>query len=105
MFTFGELVKITDSSLKSYNKVGLFVGMNKQKQAKVYLQEPIVNGRNTVSCVAVGVDKIRRVALTEEDEQKARLDFLYRRRKELSEEIAAIDEEAYKIELQLMGRG
>ena len=96
---------ITDSSLKSYNKVGLFVGMNKQKQAKVYLQEPIVNGRTTVSCVAVGVDKICRVVLTEEDEQKARLDFLYRRRKELSEEIAAIDKEVYKIELQLMGRG
>ena len=105
MFTFGELVKITDSSLKSYNKVGLFVGMNKQKQAKVYLQEPIVNGRTTISCLSIGVDKIRRVALTEKDEQKARLDFLYRKRKELSEEIVAVDEEVYKIELQLMGRG
>ena len=48
---FGTKVRITDKTLKSYNRVGLYVGAAKSKpgQVKVYLREPVISGKTNVS--------------------------------------------------------
>lgn len=104
MFVFGEKVIVNDPTLKSHNKVGLFVGVNKQNQGKVYFEKPIVtNGRN-VSCIAVNLDKINHYAESAEDRIKDRLGQLTKRAEELRTELGAVHDEMYQLELQLMGR-
>ena len=103
---FGTKVRITDKTLKSYNRVGLYVGAAKSKpgQVKVYLREPVISGKTNVSVVTVGEDKIIPIYQTEEQRVRARIDELDRRAAELKNELDAIGEERYQLEHSLLGR-
>lgn len=103
MFAFGEKVVVIDKTLKSYEKMGLYVGKNSRGQAKVYLEEPIVRGQTTVSCITIAEDKLQPYAKTETDRLEQRIDELYRKRAALVKELKTIDDEAYEIEYKLMG--
>lgn len=104
MFVFGEKVVVIDKTLKSYNKVGLYVGKNSRGQAKVYLEEPIVTDKNNViACITIAEDKLQPYAKTETDRLEQRIDELYRKRAALVKELKTIDDEAYEIEYKLMG--
>lgn len=103
MFQFGEKVIIRDPFLKSHNKKGVYVGKNKSGQAKVYLEEPIRNGKVTVSCITIGTDKIFPYEEDEKEILYARLTFLYDRANELKMEFTEITEEIFEIEKKLMG--
>lgn len=105
MFAFGEKVVINDVTLKSHNKMGLFVGINPKGQAKVYLEEPLVCNKTTIACITVAPEKLRRYAESERDRIIERLDFLTRRSGELEAEMRAIDDEIYNLELKLMNVG
>ena len=104
---FGTKVRITDKSLKSYNKIGLYVGAAKSKpgQVKVYLKEPIISVKTNISMVTVGEDKIAPLYQTEEQRVRERIDELDRRATELKNELDVIDEERYRLEYSLLGRG
>ena len=104
---FGTKVRITDKSLKSYNRVGLYVGAAKCKpgQVKVYLQEPILSGKTNISVVTIGEDKIAPLYATEEQRVWERIDELDRRATEIQNELDAINEERYQLEYSLLGRG
>ena len=103
---FGTKVRITDKTLKSYNKIGLYVGAAKSKpgQVKVYLQEPIISGKTNISVVTVGEDKIGPLYQTEKQRIIERIDELDIRAAELRNELEAIDEERYQLEYSLLGR-
>ena len=103
---FGTKVRITDKTLKSYNRVGLYVGAAKSKpgQVKVYLREPVISGKTNVSVVTVGEDKIIPIYQTEEQRIRERIDELDRRAAELKNELNAISEERYQLEHSLLGR-
>ena len=103
---FGTKVRITDKTLKSYNRVGLYVGAAKSKpgQVKVYLREPVISGKTNVSVVTVGEDKITPIYQTEEQRIRERIDELDRRAAELKNELEAIGEERYQLEHSLLGR-
>ena len=103
MFQFGEKVIIRDPFLKSHNRKGVYVGESKCGQAKVYLEEPIKNGKVTVACVTVGVDKVFPYEESDKDALYNRLTFLYDRANELKMEFADITEEIFEIEKKLMG--
>lgn len=104
---FGTKVRITDKTLKSYNRVGLYVGAAKGKpgQVKVYLQEPILSGKTNISVVIIGEDKIALLYATEEQRVRERIDELDRRATEIQNELDAINEERYQLEYSLLGRG
>ena len=103
---FGTKVRITDKTLKSYDRIGLYVGVAKSKpgQVKVYLRDPILSGKTNVSVVTVGEDKIIPIYQTEEQRIRARIDELDRRAAELKNELEAISEERYQLEHSLLGR-
>lgn len=103
---FGTKVRITDKTLKSYNRVGLYVGAAKSKpgQVKVYLREPVISGKTSVSVVTVGEDKIIPIYQTEEQRIRERIDELDRRAAELKNELEAIGEERYQLEHSLLDR-
>ena len=103
---FGTKVRITDKTLKSYNKIGLYVGAAKSKpgQVRVYLQEPIISGKTNISVVTVGEDKIGPLYQTEKQRIIERIDELDIRAAELRNELEAIDEERYQLEYSLLGR-
>ena len=103
---FGTKVRITDKTLKSYDRIGLYVGPAKSKpgQVKVYLREPILSGKTNVSVVTVGEDKIIPIYQTEEQRIRERIDELDRRAAELKNELEAISEERYQLEHSLLGR-
>ena len=103
---FGTKVRITDKTLKSYDRIGLYVGAAKSKpgQVKVYLREPVISGKTNVSVVTVGEDKIIPIYQTEEQRIRARIDELDRRAAELKNELEAISEERYQLEHSLLGR-
>ena len=103
---FGTKVRITDKTLKSYNRVGLYVGAAKSKpgQVKVYLREPVISGKTNVSVVTVGEDKIIPIYQTEEQRVRERIDELDRRAAELKNELKAINEERYQLEHSLLDR-
>ena len=103
---FGTKVRITDKTLKSYDRIGLYVGTAKSKpgQVKVYLREPILSGKTNVSVVTVGEDKIIPIYQTEEQRIRERIDELDRRAAELKNELEAISEERYQLEHSLLGR-
>ena len=103
---FGTKVRITDETLKSYDRIGLYVGAAKSKpgQVKVYLREPVISGKTNVSVVTVGEDKIIPIYQTEEQRIRERLDELDRRAAELKNELEAISEERYQLEHSLLGR-
>lgn len=103
---FGTKVRITDKTLKSYNRVGLYVGAAKSKpgQVKVYLREPVISGKTNVSVVTVGEDKIIPIYQTEEQRIRERIDELDRRAAELKNKLEAINEERYQLEHSLLGR-
>lgn len=104
---FGTKVRIKDKSLKSYNKVGLYVGAAKGKpgQVKVYLQEPILSGKTNISVVTIGKDKITPVYASEEQRVRERIEELDRRATEIQNELDIINEEKYQLEYFLSGRG
>ena len=104
---FGTKVRITDKSLKSYNRIGLYVGVAKGKpgQVKVYLQEPILSGKTNISVVTIGEDKIALLYTTEEQRVRERIEELDRRATEIQNELDAINEERYQLEYSLLGRG
>ena len=104
---FGTKVRITDKTLKSYNRIGLYVGAAKSKpgQVKVYLREPVISGKTNVSVVTVGEDKITPIYQTEEQRIRERIDELDRRAAELKNELEAIGEERCQLERSLLGRG
>ena len=103
---FGTKVRITDKTLKSYDRIGLYIGAAKSKpgQVKVYLREPILSGKTNVSVVTVGEDKIIPLYQTEEQRIRERIDELNRRATELKNELEAISEERYQLEHSLLGR-
>ena len=103
---FGTKVRIIDKTLKSYNKVGLYVGAVKSKpeQVKVYLQEPIISGKTNISVITVGGDKIVPLYQTEKQRIRERINELDRRAIELKNELEAIDEEKYQLEYSHLGR-
>lgn len=105
MFEFGEKVIINDASLKSHNKMGLFVGINPKGQAKVYLEKPLMCNKTVIACITVAPEKLRRYRESERDRIIERLDFLTRRSTELQAEMRAIDDEIYNLELKLMNVG
>lgn len=103
---FGTKVRITDKTLKSYNRVGLYVGAAKSKpgQVKVYLREPVISGKTNVSVVTVGEDKIIPIYQTEEQRIRERIDELDRRAAELKNELEEISKERYQLEHSLLDR-
>ena len=103
---FGTKVRITDKTLKSYDRIGLYVGAAKSKpgQVKVYLREPVISGKTNVSVITVGEDKITPIYQTEEQRIRERIDELDRRAAELKNELEAIGEERYQLEHSLLGR-
>lgn len=105
MFTFGEKVIINDTSLRSHDKMGLFVGINPKGQAKVYLEKPLICNKTVVACITVAPEKLRRYVESERDRIVERLDFLTRRSGELQAEMRAIDDEIYNLEVKLMNVG
>lgn len=103
MFAFGEKVVVNDPTLKSHNKIGLFVGMSQRGQAKVYLEEPMLCKKTTVSCITIAVEKLNHYAESERDRILDRLDFLTKREGELQAELTAISDEMFDLEVKLMG--
>ena len=103
---FGTKVRITDETLKSYDRIGLYVGAAKNKpgQVKVYLREPVISGKTNVSVVTVGEDKIIPIYQTEEQRVRERLNELDRRAAELNNELEEISKERYQLEHSLLGR-
>ena len=105
MFEFGEKVVINDVTLKSHDKMGLFVGINPKGQAKVYLEKPLMCNKTVVACITIAPEKLRRYVESERDRIIERLDFLTRRSGELQAEMRAIDDEIYNLEVKLMNVG
>lgn len=104
-FKFGDRVIIADSSLKSVGKAGLYVGVSKYGKAKVYLEEPLVCNKTTITCITVAPEKLRRYIESERDRIIERLDFLTHRSTELQSEMQAIDDEIFELEVKLMNVG
>lgn len=105
MFVFGEKVVVNDTTLKSHDRIGLFVGINPRGQAKVYLEKPLMCNKTVVSCITIAPEKLRRYVESERDRIIERLDFLTRRSTELESEMRAIDDEIYDLEIKLMNVG
>lgn len=105
MFAFGEKVVINDVTLKSHDKMGLFVGINPKGLAKVYLEKPMMCNKTVVSCITIAPEKLRRYVESERDRIIERLDFLTHRSTELQAEMQAIDDEIFELEIKLMNVG
>ena len=102
MFIFGQLVRIKDKELKSYDKVGVFVGISHKGFAKVYLKEPIVTKKNKVSCITVSTDKIEVCPKSEREKILNRLEEIDKEMSKLDNEMELLKNEAFTLELKIM---
>ena len=102
MFTFGQLVRVKDKELKSYDKVGVFVGTNDKGSAKVYLKEPIVTKKTKVSCITVNVDKLEICPEFERERILNRLEEINKEMSRLDNEMELLKSEAFTLEMKIM---
>ena len=104
MFNFGDKVIVLDKELKSYKKVGLYCGQNDKGLAKIYLKEPIKNekSKNNVHCITITEEKISLYCENNVEAIKTRLDYLYRRLKEINQEKEDLENEIFELENELL---
>ena len=104
MFNFGDKVVVLDKTLKSYKKVGLYCGQNDKGLAKIYLKEPIKNekSKNNVHCITITEEKISLYCENNKEAIKNRLDYLYRRLKEIKQEEEDLENEIFELENELL---
>lgn len=94
MFKFGDMVKIIDTELKSYGKIGVVVGEN-NGCIKVYLKEKIGNPYAPVAMVTLSEKKI--VHYKEDTDE---LTELYREYHQIVRQMREIKEKIEKLEIQ-----
>lgn len=99
MFKIGNKVRVIDMDLKSYNHIGIYVGVNKQGLAKVYLLEPIKQGKTTVTVISLQYDKIE---LYNEDDKEKELELINKEIKKHIEQIQKLQEKAFQIEYEML---
>lgn len=94
MFKFGDMVKIIDTGLKSYGKIGVIVGEN-NGCVKVYLKEKVENPYAQVTVVILSENKI--VHYKEDTDE---LEELYKEYRQMVRQITEIKEKIEKLEIQ-----
>ena len=87
MIKFGDKVVIIDPELKSYNRVGVFVGETYRNLVKVYLEEPINEGKRTVALVSIGKDKIAPYKQDSLEQKRIQLEQLYEKMNKIKNEL------------------
>ena len=102
MFNFGDKVIVLDRTLKSHRKVGLYCGQNDKGLAKIYLREPIESKNSKVHCITIAEDKIALYCENNVEAIKTRLNYLYRRLKEINQEKEDLEDEVFELEHELM---
>ena len=102
MIKFGDKVVIIDSKLKSYNRVGVFVGETYKNLIKVYLEKPINDGKRTVALVSVGKDKVIPYEQTPLEKKKFQLEQLYERIYNLKNEFDELQQQTCELEMEII---
>lgn len=102
MIKFGDKVVIIDPALKSYNKVGVFLGDTYRNLVKVYLEKPINDGRRTVALVSVGRDKIVPYEQNPLEQKRIQLAQLYDRMHKIKNELDELTQQTYKLEMEIV---
>jgi hypothetical protein len=97
MFKFGDKVIILDEALKSYKKIGLYC-RNSNGLAKIYLKEPVGNQKSQVYCITIAEEKIGLYCEDNKETIMARLDYIYKRLNDISQEVVNLKAEAFKLE-------
>ena len=94
MFKFGDMVKIIDTGLKSYGKIGVVVGET-NGCIKVYLKEKVGKPYASVAVVILSENKI--VYYKEDTDE---LEELYKEYHKTIKQIEEIKEKIEKLEIQ-----
>lgn len=104
MIKFGDKVVIIDPTLKSYDRVGIFLGDTYRNLVKVYLEKPINDGKRTVALVSVGKDKIIPYNQTPLEKKKFQLEQLYERMHKIKNEFDELQQQANELEMEIIKR-
>ena len=99
MFSFGDRVVILNENLKTHEKTGLFVGYDSKGKAKVYLEEPIKNGKTVCACVSINKDFVHYCG---KNEMTARLTALEAKHAKLEAELKEVEAEIFTLEYKMM---
>ena len=102
MIKFGDKVVIIDPELKSYNRVGVFVGETYRNLVKVYLEEPINEGKRTVALVSIGKDKIAPYKQDSLEQKRIQLEQLYEKMNKIKNELDELQQQAYELEMEIV---
>ena len=102
MIKFGDKVVIIDPALKSYNRVGVFLGDTYRNLVKVYLEKPINNGKRTVALVSVSKDKIVPYEQNPLEQKRIQLEQVYERMYKIKNEFDQLTQQAYKLEMEIV---
>lgn len=94
MFKFGDMVKIIDTGLKSYGKIGVVVGET-NGCIKVYLKEKVGNPKTPIAVITLSENKI-----THYKEDIDELTELYKEYNQKVKQIREIKEKIEKLEIQ-----
>lgn len=102
MIKFGDKVIIIDPALKSYNRVGVFLGDTYRNLVKVYLEKPINDGKRTVALVSVSRDKIIPYEENPLEQKRTQLNQLYERMHKIKNELDELQQQAYELEMEIV---
>lgn len=102
MIKFGDKVVIIDPELKSYNRVGVFVGETYRNLVKVYLEEPINEGKRKVALVSIGKDKIALYKQDSLEQKRIQLEQLYEKMHKTKNELDKLQQQAYELEMEIV---
>lgn len=102
MIKFGDKVVIIDPELKSYNRVGVFLGDTHRNLVKVYLEKPINEGKRTVALISVGKDKIVPYEENSLEQKRIQLEQLYERMRKIKNELDKLQQQAYELEMEIV---
>ena len=102
MIKFGDKVVIIDPALKSYNRVGVFVGETYRNLVKVYLEEPINEGKRTVALVSIGKDKIVPYKEDSLEQKRIQLEQLYEKMHKIKNKFDKMQQQAYELEMEIV---
>lgn len=102
MINFGDKVVIIDPALKSYNRVGVFLGETYRNLVKVYLEEPINEGKRTVALVSIGKDKIVPYKEDSLEQKRIQLEQLYEKMHKIKNKFDKMQQQAYELEMEIV---
>lgn len=99
MFSFGDRVIILNENLKTHEKTGLFVGYDSKGKAKVYLEEPIKNGKTVCSCVSINKDFVHYCG---KNTMAVQLTALEAKHAKLEAELKEVESQMFNLECKMM---